>query len=1330
MSRRSFRKQLLSFILCLCMVLSLMSTAVLGADCVNHTDADMDGVCDACGNACTYTVNVDGTVTDYTDFDAAVEAARSAEAATLTLYQNAPQTSYYFSRGNVVLDLNGMTCEGTVGVSGGTLTLMDSAEQKGTVTNTGGMAIAFFEGKLFLSETVDLQGLADGHEVIRLGLGHGTDTATIGSTGEEDIVIPESMVAIDYITQEEISVLTAQGNPVAVHQHNWTEATCTEASYCPDCGAYAGVPLGHSYDEGVERIPTCTERGGVFFTCATCGDTYAENEIPAPGHHFESDICTVCGAHAEIVINLSDNYGDGWNGNALQIYEDGVLLTTATIEDGSENTVTVPKDSQKGYEFVWVKGEYAGECSFEIVYNVETLFECNNCSGFIDGETVYIICAHSYGPGVETEASCTGKGGIFYTCTKCGDIMIENEVPALGHSFGDDDICDICGMDRPMTVVLNLTDSYGDGWNDCKIEIVTDQETVDVVTLTDGSEATVTVELNPGKDYDFCWYEGDCSSECAFEVFIDGEWVFQQDSCDDYKDGELILSIIDGEVVVPVIERTVYVGGTVLTNGEYLDLAGNVSTEEPTGGYAYFDGTVLTLNDYTYTGNGCAITTDAMEYVFLIYTESDMLEIEVLGTNSMTCTAEEGFGIGVGEYYGQADLTLSGTGTLTMSGIFAVSQLSDLTINDGTYKFEAQYGIVGYEGEGFVTVNGGELDITTSGDLFSTMTVSELTLNAGKVIVSNDNGGALQVSILTVKGGYLEVKKGGMEAYHPYHDEPIKLGAGVSITSPEGATFGTFTDENDLLIHTINDADGNMADAFVIEYIPREFVVGVENEYGLADTITLSNPTAFSGQDYVTTISSSVGTGIDVWAVYVATEDTWYGNGIFEFDGETNTLTVEGEYVAEGMQLSVVPHVSLTVHMEGGSIIDEYWEYVYAPDETGTFTYEWSCGEQKWLFGDWIDDTFVPDPNLMFERDGYTVVGYNTAVDGTGTAYLPGEQYELTEDLEIYLIWEGTDPVKLETAALSFKEMIHYNIFFCVNTDENVAPADMGLILFDSLKADGTMDDAIATYSGAVEKDGMYMVATDGIHAKRMADTIYFRAYARLADGSYVYSKTVQYSAVTYAQHILNSDKSDSDKALVVAMLNYGAQAQRYFGYNTENLANAGLTEEQKALVKDYHADLLAPVAKPDSSKAGAFASTGTGFTKLAPAVSFEGAFVLNYLFTPSEAVVGDMTLYYWTAADYAAATELTAENATGSIIMQPGSQYCGKLDGIFAKDVDSTVYVAAVYSDGTATHCTGVLPYSIGAYLTSHAAKETGFRAMAQAAAVYCSYCKEYFGS
>ena len=100
----------------------------------------------------------------------------------------------------------------------------------------------------------------------------------------------------------------------------------------------------------------------------------------------------------------------------------------------------------------------------------------------------------------------------------------------------------------------------------------------------------------------------------------------------------------------------------------------------------------------------------------------------------------------------------------------------------------------------------------------------------------------------------------------------------------------------------------------------------------------------------------------------------------------------------------------------------------------------------------------------------------------------------------------------------------------------------------------------------------------------------------------------------------------------------------------------------------------------------------------------------------------------YLDCAGNVSVTELTAKNATGSIVMQPGERYCADLAGIFAKDADAPVYVAAVYSDGTAAHCTGVLPYSIGAYLTSHAAKETNFRTMAQVAAVYCSYCKEYF--
>ena len=48
------------------------------------------------------------------------------------------------------------------------------------------------------------------------------------------------------------------------------------------------------------------------------------------------------------------------------------------------------------------------------------------------------------------------------------------------------------------------------------------------------------------------------------------------------------------------------------------------------------------------------------------------------------------------------------------------------------------------------------------------------------------------------------------------------------------------------------------------------------------------------------------------------------------------------------------------------------------------------------------------------------------------------------------------------------------------------------------------------------------------------------------------------YTAVEYADTVLQGEYSDSTKALVKAMLNYGAAAQNYFAYNTDNLANSG----------------------------------------------------------------------------------------------------------------------------------------------------------------------------
>lgn len=58
---------------------------------------------------------------------------------------------------------------------------------------------------------------------------------------------------------------------------------------------------------------------------------------------------------------------------------------------------------------------------------------------------------------------------------------------------------------------------------------------------------------------------------------------------------------------------------------------------------------------------------------------------------------------------------------------------------------------------------------------------------------------------------------------------------------------------------------------------------------------------------------------------------------------------------------------------------------------------------------------------------------------------------------------------------------------------------------------------------------------------------------------------TVDYSAKTYAMNQLARTDDDALKTLLVDMLNYGALAQTYWDYNTDNLANADLTAAQQA---------------------------------------------------------------------------------------------------------------------------------------------------------------------
>lgn len=320
--------------------------------------------------------------------------------------------------------------------------------------------------------------------------------------------------------------------------------------------------------------------------------------------------------------------------------------------------------------------------------------------------------------------------------------------------------------------------------------------------------------------------------------------------------------------------------------------------------------------------------------------------------------------------------------------------------------------------------------------------------------------------------------------------------------------------------------------------------------------------------------------------------------------------------------------------------------------------------------------------------------------------------------------------LKLAYPSLSFKDVINYNIYYTVSDMTDVV--EMGLITFDSETANGTVDNADHVIPGYSQSGSRYVSCSQGIAAKKLGDTIYFQAYAKLSDGSYVYSEMRYYDAITYAKDRLENSTNQAMKTLVVAMLNYGASAQIHFGYKTDNLMNSFLTDEQKALVEDYRSDMADSLVAVDSNKLGAFAKVNNGYSSMWPSVLFDGAFSINYYFTPSKAMDSDLKLYYWTLNDYNAASVLTAENASGVITMKAldDGSYVAAVSDIAARQIDQTVFVCGVYESEGVSYSTGVISYSIAAYCQDRIAKGSAtMQEMAKATAVYGYYAKAYFG-
>ncbi len=197
---------------------------------------------------------------------------------------------------------------------------------------------------------------------------------------------------------------------------------------------------------------------------------------------------------------------------------------------------------------------------------------------------------------------------------------------------------------------------------------------------------------------------------------------------------------------IVITPADVYVGGVGMFDGDYLAVGATATTTtKPSGGYAYYNDGVLTLNNYSYEGYGYYYG----EYYAVIYADNS-LTVELRGVNTLVQTESESDSI----YSKNGPLVIEGNGSLTSTDRgYAIWSDNDVIINGGTIVTTGGYNGIRSE-YADVIINGG--DITATGNSGISAQEGSVIVNGGNVVAKTNHTDNLAVRTsngLTVTGG-------------------------------------------------------------------------------------------------------------------------------------------------------------------------------------------------------------------------------------------------------------------------------------------------------------------------------------------------------------------------------------------------------------------------------------------------------------------------------------------------------------------------------------------------------------------------------------------------
>ncbi len=208
--------------------------------------------------------------------------------------------------------------------------------------------------------------------------------------------------------------------PATGHTAGRTEtidATCTADGkttvYCSSCNGVISETVisseGHAYETAV-TAPDCTNKGYTTYTCATCGDSYIADYAGALGH---TEKTTTVDATCT---------------------EDGSSVTVCTVCGVTLKTEVIPAKGHTEKEPV-IENEVSADCENGGSY--DTVVYCEVCGEEVSRINSSVDSLGHTEETVKVDADCTTDGSVKTTCTTCGEVISEETIPALGHTWSD-----------------------------------------------------------------------------------------------------------------------------------------------------------------------------------------------------------------------------------------------------------------------------------------------------------------------------------------------------------------------------------------------------------------------------------------------------------------------------------------------------------------------------------------------------------------------------------------------------------------------------------------------------------------------------------------------------------------------------------------------------------------------------------------------------------------------------------------------------------------------------------------------------------------------------